>query len=160
MSLSVISDLPLHRGRIWVVDDSPLEREVTRRAVSDTFDVVTFAEGASVLEAFAREARPDILLLDWEMPVVSGREVCLFVREKAAPTELPILILTASGDALVDGLSAGANDYVTKPFRPEELNARVATLVALRRAHARVMASDQALRSEAEFRERFIGILA
>jgi signal transduction histidine kinase len=113
-----------------------------------------------MLEALARETHPDLLVLDWEMPILSGRETCLFVRGQVAPSELPILILTGSNEALVDGLAAGANDYVAKPFRAEELTARVATLVALRRAHAKVVASDQALRVEAAFRERFIGILA
>ncbi len=156
----MLPELPTSRGRVWLVDDSPLEREFVRRALVDRFDVVTFAEGTSMVEALVTEAHPDLVVLDWQMPILSGRETCLFVRQHAKISDLPILILTASGEALVEGLEAGANDYVTKPFRAEELNARVATLVALRRAHVKIAASDQQLRQEAAFRERFIGILA
>ncbi len=141
------------------MDDSALERERSRGELAKRFEVTAYADGAAMLEALAQGAAPDLLVLDWEMPDMSGREVCAFVRERESASHLPILILSASAEALVGGLEVGANDYVLKPFRPEELNARVANLVALRRAHAQLVDAEQLLRTEGAVRERFIGIL-
>ena len=148
------------RGRVWVVDDIALERDIIQRALARSFDVRAFGDGGAMLEAFSSERRPDLLMLDWQMPDMSGREVCVFVRETTNGAQLPIVVLTASGEDLVEALEVGANDYVSKPFRAEELNARVKTLVSLHREHESLVEAEQQLRIEATFRERFVGILA
>jgi signal transduction histidine kinase len=146
---------PTGRPLLWAVDDSALQREAVRRALADIGDVVTFDDGAPALELLASdEVTPDVLIVDWHMPVVSGLAICEFVRLRFDETRLPILILTASEDRadLLEGLAAGANDYVMKPFDSSELIARVNGMIRSKRL-------GDALREEAQFRERFMGIL-
>ena len=102
-----------------------------------------------------------MLVLDWHMPDMSGAEVCRFVRTQLDSARLPILVLTAtSSEGVLEALEAGANDFVGKPFSNEELNARVATLAQTKHLHGKLVAMEGRLRVEAEFRERFIGMLA
>lgn len=118
---------------VWVVDDSALERSRTVRALGDKFDFEQFGDGAEVIERIGTtEKRPDVVILDWVMPTVSGDEVCRYLRAHAETFDLPVILVTASRvetDDIVQGLSLGANDYVAKPFAPEELVARVATVL-------------------------------
>lgn len=97
-------------------------------------------EAASGPEALSRmsEARPDLVLLDWMLPVMSGLEVCRQIRRRPATRDVPVIMLTArTEDAdMVRGLDVGADDYVTKPFGVEALLARVRAL--LRRSGAMV----------------------
>jgi signal transduction histidine kinase len=150
------------RASVWVVDDSPVERENCRRVLSAAYDVRVFAGGSEMLEVLSRERAPQLLVLDWHMPEVSGVEACVFIREKWDIAQLPILILTAasSADSLIQALAAGANDFVRKPFSEAEMNARVSALVNLASLHSRLVETERRLRLEAEFRERFMGMLA
>jgi sigma-B regulation protein RsbU (phosphoserine phosphatase) len=148
------------RDVVWVVDDSPLQLENTRAALYARFDVTTFAGGAEALEALA-SATPDLLLLDWHMPGISGLEVCRFVRLSLDEARLPILVLTTTSVEadLVDAIEAGANDFVTKPFKVPELNARVSSLIRTKRLHEVIDKAHHDLRGEADIRERLVGIL-
>ncbi len=150
------------RAMIWIVDDSPLQAELSREALAPAFDVVVFLDAGLLLERFATKQLPDVLIVDWHMPNVSGLDVCTFVRTMANASELPILFLTASEnqDDVLAGLGAGANDFVKKPFRTEELNARVASLARGSRLHQKLADAELDLREEAAFRERFMAILA
>ncbi|MEO8179609.1 MAG: response regulator [Deltaproteobacteria bacterium] len=118
-------------GRVWVVDDSRLQTERASRLLAEYYTVEPFLEGAALLERLSEGAHPDLILLDWQMPGVSGLEVCQFLRERYDEVTLPILMLTAKGSKtdFTDGLSAGANDYVAKPYDDAELLARVRGLV-------------------------------
>jgi signal transduction histidine kinase/DNA-binding response OmpR family regulator len=112
------------------VDDSPLERAAVVRALGDDYEIEQLSDGADVVERLASfgTAPPDVLLLDWVMPGMSGDEVCRYVRSQTAIAELPIILVTASRvetDDIVAGLNLGANDYVAKPFASEELRARI-----------------------------------
>ena len=69
------------RARVWLVDDSPLERELAKRILSEQYEVDIFSDGPPVLERLAAGERPDVLVLDWHMPQMSGLEVCRFLRE-------------------------------------------------------------------------------
>jgi two-component system sensor histidine kinase/response regulator len=159
LGLHTHDDAP--RGLVWVVDDSHLQSEAARRALAKDHDVRVFNDGASTLEALGSGASPDLLVLDWHMPNLSGLEVCRFVRETRDPGSLPILILTATGSAdLPNALTAGANDFVVKPFCPTELLARVSALVRNKSLYARLTEMERRLRVEGEFRERFMGMLA
>lgn len=118
-----------HRPRIWIVDDSPTEALITERSLGTSYDFERFEDGSLVVERLAGGgAQPDAVLLDWVMPGMAGPDVCQFLRANPATQELPIVLLTASrietGD-IVQGLASGANDYVARPFVPEELRARV-----------------------------------
>ncbi|HMJ12264.1 MAG TPA: response regulator, partial [Polyangiaceae bacterium] len=140
------------RAVIWVVDDSPLESEMAGRLLSVQHEVRIFSDGPSVLEEVAGGVRPDVLVLDWHMPDMSGLEVCRFLRQSHDEVSLPILILTATGgqDDLVEGLAAGANDFVTKTFGPEELTARVATLARSKLLYDRLKQTELATRRARE----------
>jgi len=142
----------IERARIWLVDDSPLEREIARRILAEQYDVEVFVDGPPVIERLASGERPDVLVLDWHMPQMSGLEVCRFLRERFDEASLPILVLTATGgqDDLLDGLAAGANDFVTKTFDPAELRARVGTLARARLLHDSLKKTELATRRARE----------
>lgn len=114
-----------------------------------------------MLESLGSQA-PDVLVLDWQMPEMSGIEVCRYVRSTRDAAALPILMLSALGtsDTLLEALDAGANDYVTIPFSSAELSARVSGLVRIASLRARLARVEAQLRLEADFRERFMGMLA
>ncbi len=153
---------PSARQLVWVVDDSALQCEVVRGALASHFEVSVFSSGAAALERLGAGEAPDVMVLDWCMPDVSGAEVCRFVRATFNSAQLPIAILTATGTSndLVEALDAGANDFVELPVSRLELNARVAGLLRLRKLHARLSEAERKLRVEAVFRERFIAMLA
>ncbi|MET0343603.1 MAG: ATP-binding protein [Polyangiales bacterium] len=120
---------------VWVVDDSGLDAERARRVLSREFAVDIFHDGSAALERLSAGEVPDVIVLDWVMPGVSGLEVCRFVRASDGPAQkVGILLLTVQRDVrqIVEGLSAGANDFVSKPYEDEELRARVAALVRTR----------------------------
>lgn len=104
------------------------------------FDVIKAEDGETAFELIS-ERRPDIIILDWMMPNDSGISVCRRVRSSKELRHLPIIILSARGEDIdtSHGLSSGADDYITKPFSPIELIARVKSL--LRRANTNINTS-------------------
>ena len=116
---------------ILAVDDDhdvlgTLERVLKR----DKYDVTLVDAGAKALKIL-EQGRPDLMILDIIMPEMDGIQVCTAVRADPRFTTLPILFLTAKGttDDIVEGLDAGADDYVVKPFELSELRARVQALL-------------------------------
>jgi len=112
------------RPRILLVEDDPTIREMTQLALQrDGFAVDTAGDGATGVSAFRSHA-PDLVLLDVMLPGVDGVSVCRTIREGSV---VPIVMLTARTDPIdvVLGLEAGADDYVTKPFEPSILAARL-----------------------------------
>ncbi len=120
------------RPSVWIVDDSPLDAERARRVLGERYAVEVFRDGSAMLEHLARHPAPCVLALDWVMPGVSGIEVCKFLRSGGlARPGLAILLLTmqAQTQQIVEGLAAGAHDYLVKPYADPELLARVDALV-------------------------------
>lgn len=121
------------RRTVWVVDDSPGDAEAARRALAVRYHVEVFRDGSEVLEQLAtRGPPPDVLVLDWVMPGITGVDVCRYLRSpEGNHPELPVILLTVRRDTagVVEGLAAGADDFVAKPAAPEELLARVDALV-------------------------------
>ena len=117
--------------RILIVEDEPIVAEVVERYMRrDGYDVDVVHDGLAALDAYAA-FKPDLIVLDLMLPKLDGLEVCRRIRSHA---DTPIIMLTARAeevDKLV-GLEIGADDYITKPFSPRELAARVK--VVLRRA--------------------------
>jgi two-component system response regulator MtrA len=111
-------------SRILVVDDDQAIAEMVGIVLRGKgFEVVTTADGASALDSFDR-LDPDLVLLDLMLPGMDGIEVCRSLRRRSG---VPIIMLTARSDTadVVEGLEAGADDYLTKPFETEELVARI-----------------------------------
>jgi phosphoserine phosphatase RsbU/P len=127
--------------RLWLLEDSPLQADQTKRALAG-HDVVHFADGGSLLEELQSSA-PDVLILDWELPGVSGLDVLRFVRETRDEVTLPILVLTSDEPAMLEALSAGANDFVTKPCADVVLRARVRALMRVQALAARSRVAEQ-----------------
>jgi DNA-binding response OmpR family regulator len=121
----------VEQHRILLVEDDPTIREMTQLSLErDGFKVSSAADGSAGLAAF-REQAPDLVLLDVMLPGLDGISVCRAIRETSV---VPVVMLTARTDAVdvVLGLEAGADDYVTKPFEPAVLAARLRAV--LRRA--------------------------
>jgi signal transduction histidine kinase len=167
MADALQSEMPSDPGRLrqanlWLVDDSSLALESVTALLGAEYAVETFAEGSTLLERATRDPLPDLLLLDWVMPGVSGSDVLRFLRSSARTESLPILVLTAAGSStdLVEALDGGANDYVSKPCSKAELAARVSALVRsselrrraeeAERENRMLLRRERAARAEAE----------
>ncbi len=111
---------------VLVVDDSPVYRKLVEQALEGQEYRVAFARsGREALELFAQNA-PDIVITDWMMPDVSGLELCQQIRKSELSYTYVILLTSISDkEMVVKGLAAGADDYLTKPFDPGELCARI-----------------------------------
>lgn len=122
------------RPRILLVeDDASLVELIAYNLEREGFDVVRTGDGEEAL-ILAEEEKPDLAILDWMIENLSGIEVCRRLRRQEATKSLPIIMLTARAEEAdrVRGLETGADDYLTKPFSPRELVARVRAI--LRRA--------------------------
>lgn len=119
------------KGTILVIDDERDLLELVRYNVErEGFDVIVAGEGRSGLD-IAKKHKPDLILLDVMMPGMDGLEVCRELRRERDTEQIPVLMLTAraaESDRVV-GLELGADDYLTKPFSPRELVARVKAIL-------------------------------
>ncbi|HUK95496.1 MAG TPA: response regulator transcription factor [Gaiellaceae bacterium] len=116
--------------KILVVDDERAVRESLRRALElEGYEIELAADGREALDCLGTEAQPDAVVLDVLMPGVDGLEVCRTLRKSGS--SVPVLMLTARTQVedRVEGLDAGADDYLTKPFALEELLARLRALL-------------------------------
>jgi two-component system phosphate regulon response regulator PhoB len=109
-----------------VEDETALATMLSYNLEKEGFDVCTASDGEEALIQIA-ERKPDVVLLDWMLPLVSGIEVCRQIRRLPSSRTLPVIMLTARGEEgdRVRGLNSGADDYIVKPFSPAELIARV-----------------------------------
>jgi two-component system phosphate regulon response regulator PhoB len=121
----------MSKGKLLLVeDDKALAELLVWHFERQDFDVRRTADGEEAL-LLADEAVPDIVILDWMIEGISGIELCRRLRRKTATANVPIIMLTARGEESdrIRGLETGADDYVTKPFSPAELIARVAAVL-------------------------------
>ncbi|HEX8483723.1 MAG TPA: phosphate regulon transcriptional regulator PhoB [Allosphingosinicella sp.] len=119
------------KGRILFVEDDPALTELVRFHLErDGYEAVHTADGDEAL-LLARESPPDLVLLDWMIEGTSGIEVCRRLRRMPETKAVPIIMITARGEETdrIRGLETGADDYVTKPFSPRELLARVGAVL-------------------------------
>ncbi|MBK8629162.1 MAG: phosphate regulon transcriptional regulator PhoB [Sphingomonadales bacterium] len=126
------------KPRLLIVeDDASLAELLSWTAEAEGYAVQVTGDGEEAL-LLVREQAPDLILLDWMIDNVPGIEVCRQLRRAPETREIPIIMLTARGEEedKVRGLKTGADDYVTKPFSPRELMARVETLLRRSRPSA------------------------
>jgi two-component system, cell cycle response regulator len=128
----MVAGLENSSSTILVADDEPVNRALIQRRLERAgYRVITAQNGREAVEK-ARAERPDLVILDVMMPVMDGLEACQLIKTDELVRDTPVIFLSARDetDVKVSGLSLGANDYISKPFKAEELLARV--YVALR----------------------------
>ena len=125
------------RSTILIVDDEPFGRETLESILEPEGYILVMAENGYQAIEKARAIQPDVILLDVMMPGMNGFEVCRHIRSEKQLAEIPILFLTALDDrqSLLNGLEAGADEFISKPFDRYELRARLLGITRLNRFH-------------------------
>jgi DNA-binding response OmpR family regulator len=114
--------------RVLIADDEATSRRMTQATLGSWgFEVLVAGDGCEALQVLQESRGPEIAMLDWMMPGIDGLEVCRRVRAAMPNAATYIILVTARGglENVVRGLEAGADDYMTKPFDPRELRARL-----------------------------------
>jgi len=142
-------------SRILIVDDVLENLQIVAKALEPQGYDMRFAEEGAKAVAMARETAFDLILLDVMMPDMSGFEVCRRLKQDAKLAKTPVIFITAKTDteSILTGFEVGGVDYVTKPFRLEELRARVGTHIALHRR-------ERELQQFNATKDKFISIVA
>jgi len=137
--------------RILVADDNQISRRLLEAALRKwDYEVVVATDGNEAWEILSKPNAPRLAILDWMMPGLSGPELCRRVRQSGAERYTYILLVTSRSEDedVVEGLEAGADDYITKPFNQMELKARLAS------GRRIIELQDQLLRAQATLREQ------
>ena len=125
----IISEKGKNKMHILIAEDEKsLALSLQKSLMAEGFEATVVHDGQAVFD-FLKEAEPDLIILDWRMPYVSGYEVCSTLRKQG--NHIPIILLTALSDISnkIDALNAGADDYITKPFAFKELLARINAII-------------------------------
>ena len=120
----------MSKKKILAVDDDPDILDIIKLALEDDYNVVVAHDGEQAIEEVYKQS-PDLVLLDYVMPKMNGLEVCRRLKNDILLRHMPVVMLTGKGELKdkVTGLGAGADDYIVKPFEPEELLARINTII-------------------------------
>jgi diguanylate cyclase (GGDEF)-like protein len=135
------------RFKVLAVDDSAIYRKLVEQSLSQEQYVVLFAKnGREALDLFA-EHQPAVVITDWSMPDISGLELCRRIRRDFQSFHSHLILLTSNSnkEQVVEGLAAGADDYLTKPFHSGELAARVAVGRRIVELHREIQAKNRLL---------------
>src|SRR5690606_10382493 len=132
------------RPTLLLVDDEASNLQVLRHTLQQDYRLLFAKDGPTALELVKRD-RPNLILLDVMMPGMSGHHVCRTIKQDAATSAIPIIFVTALADTENEhlGLELGAVDYITKPFNPHIVRARV-------RTHLRLVSVDEVLQTRLE----------
>lgn len=138
-------------GRVLVVDDNPDMRRYVGRLLSSRFEVITAADGATALD-LVRERKPDLVLSDAMMPQLDGFGLLKAIRSRAELRTIPVILLSARAgeESRIEGLDAGADDFLVKPFSARELLARVNVHLQMARVRGQAEERERELRTRAE----------
>ncbi len=137
----------IHKPSVLIIDDNITNIEVLAAALSEDYEISFATSGSEGIE-LAVKYQPDLILLDIMMPSMDGFETCRYLRDRDLLRDIPIIFISALEDVSdkVKAFQVGGNDYVTKPFQPEEVKSRVATHTALYRARLELVAREDNLR--------------
>jgi len=137
--------------KVLVADDSPISRHLLENFLRQWgYEVISVADGEQAWEVLQQEDAPRLVILDWVMPGLSGPEICRRVRQQSGRQYTYILLVTSKGEKsdVIEGLEAGADDYLTKPVHQNELRVRLG-------AGRRILElQDALLQAQAELREQ------
>jgi len=117
--------------KVLIIDDDPDIRDVLKITLTqEGYDVIEASDGQEGLK-FAQTKSPDLVIVDFKMPKMDGKQVCRRLKKDILLSHMPIIMLTGKGEVAdkVGGLDAGADDYIVKPFEPEELVARIRMII-------------------------------
>ncbi len=138
--------------RILVAEDDPVSRHLLEAFLAKWgYEVIVAADGVEARRVLQHDNAPNLALLDWMMPGTDGVEICREVRKRAAEPYTYILLVTAKGQKqdILEGLEAGADDYLTKPFDPYELRARLRAGRRILELQEQLILAREQLRAEA-----------
>lgn len=113
--------------KILLADDDPVSRRLVQRLLSNDYEVALASDGLQAWQAFLAPEPPRLALLNWIMPGLDGLELCRRIRGRPSVASTYVLLITARDtvDNVVEGLAAGADDYIVKPFHVAEFRARI-----------------------------------
>lgn len=140
---------------ILLVDDTPANLKILGECLRDRYAVSIATSGQQALDMVWERTPPDLILLDIVMPVMDGYEVCRRLKQHPGSRDIPVIFVTALSEAGEEtkGLELGAVDYVTKPFSPSIIRARVANHLAYKRAQMKLQRQNAMLQEYARMRE-------
>ncbi len=138
--------------KILIADDSIVSRHLLEATLRKWgYDVMVACDGAEALELLQRQDAPSLIILDWMMPGMTGVEVCRRIRQRDGEPYTYILLLTSKSqkEDLIEGMEAGADDYITKPFDQNELQVRLRAGTRLVDLQAQLLKAREDLREQA-----------
>ena len=138
--------------KVLIADDAPVSRRLLEVALTqEGYEVVLAQDGAEALRVLDHEDSPRLVILDWMMPEVDGVEICRLIRQQAREPYVYFILLSAKGEQseIIEGLQAGADDYVIKPFDLIELKARVRSGRRILELEEQLLSARELLRLQA-----------
>lgn len=147
--------------KILIVDDMPINLQVLSDFLKSDYHIKVATTGAKTVEIALSPNPPDIILLDIIMPEMDGFEICRHLKNNSDTADIPIIFITAKGGAEdeLQGLELGAADYISKPFHPTVVKARIKTQLELKESRDRLKEMNKELREalkETEMLRRFL----
>jgi sigma-B regulation protein RsbU (phosphoserine phosphatase) len=150
--------------KLLIAEDDIFFRRLVQNVLSRDYELIVAEDGNEAWAALQKPDAPRLAILDWVMPGVNGPEICRRVRQSAALCSMYLILFTARNSSadIISGLRAGADDYVTKPFNPEELRARVKvgeSVMTLQAALAgQLVTTQEALAQEKRLQKLLLGV--
>jgi two-component system cell cycle response regulator len=139
----------MSRKSILIVDDEPLTMRLLGNILQEQYDIYVATQGRQALQRANKNPRPDLVLLDIMLPDTDGYEVCVLLKDNPDTRDIPVIFLTArdSEEDETRGLEVGAADFITKPIRPDILQARIRTQLMLQEQRRRLQERESLLKA-------------